>query len=58
MTFAIRLPCQMVNHLDTDTAIEALKRTGYRDTHSTDKLLQFKCGSRILYFNRKSHRFT
>jgi len=40
--------------MDIEAAIEALNRTGYLETHSTDKLLEFTCGSRILYLNRKS----
>ena len=42
--------------MDIDTAIETLNQTGYRETHSTDKLLEFTCGSRVLYLNRKSQQ--
>jgi hypothetical protein len=42
--------------MDIETAIETLNQTGYRESHSTDKLLEFACGSRILYLNRRSQQ--
>jgi hypothetical protein len=42
--------------VDIETAIETLNRSGFRKSHSTDKLLEFRCGSRVLYLNRKSQQ--
>jgi hypothetical protein len=42
--------------MDIKAAIETLNQTGYRESHSTDKLLEFACGTRILYLNRKSQQ--
>jgi hypothetical protein len=42
--------------MDFETAIEALNRSECLETHSTDKLLEFACGTRILYLSRKGQR--
>jgi hypothetical protein len=42
--------------MDIKAAIETLNQCGYRESHSTDKLLEFTCGSRILYVHRKSQQ--
>jgi hypothetical protein len=42
--------------MDIETAIETLNQAGYRESHSTDKLLELTSGSRVLYLNRRSQQ--